>query len=169
MTALSGIPRPAAWPGAAPIGREAVRALYAEVALYPKPGLVSPVDSGSHDDMDMRTFLRSLFALRGYFAAIAVAGAADADFPILQRLGLAAERRMLAATGGVNTHRGAIFSLGVIAAAAGRLGRAALAPPGDALGRTIRDCWGDAILAAGIGAPAGNGAEAVRRFGARGV
>jgi triphosphoribosyl-dephospho-CoA synthase len=65
---------------AAIIGRAAVRALYTELALSPKPGLVSPLDSGAHDDMDMTTFMRSLFALRGYFCAIAAAGAAGADF-----------------------------------------------------------------------------------------
>src|SRR5215218_4760441 len=81
------------------IGRAAVRALYTELALSPKPGLVSPLDSGAHDDMDMTTFMRSLFALRGYFCAIAAAGAAGADFADLQALGIAAERRMLAATG----------------------------------------------------------------------
>src|SRR3954462_2200459 len=91
---------------AAPIGRAAVRALYAELALSPKPGLVSPLDSGAHDDMDMTTFMRSLFALRGYFCAIAAAGAAGAAFPALQALGIAAERRMLEATRGINTHRG---------------------------------------------------------------
>src|SRR3954463_4860094 len=106
---------------AAIIGRAAVRALYTELALSPKPGLVSPLDSGAHDDMDMTTFMRSLFALRGYFCAIAEAGAAGADFAELQALGLRAERRMLAATCGINTHRGAIFSLGLLAAAAGWL------------------------------------------------
>src|SRR3954466_12200044 len=69
------------------IGRAAVRALYTELALAPKPGLVSPLDSGAHDDMDMTTFMRSLFALRGYFCAIAAAGAAGAEFPALQALG----------------------------------------------------------------------------------
>ena len=67
-----------------PIGRAAIRALYAELALHPKPGLVSPLDSGSHDDMDMTTFMRSLFALRGYYRDIAAAGARGADFATLQ-------------------------------------------------------------------------------------
>ena len=108
---------------AAIIGRAAVRALYTELALSPKPGLVSPLDSGAHDDMDMTTFMRSLFALRGYFCAIAAAGAAGADFMDLQALGMRAERRMLEATRGINTHRGAIFSLGLLAGAAGWLTR----------------------------------------------
>ena len=97
-----------------------MRSLYDELSLYPKPGLVSLVDNGSHCDMDAGTFMRSLFALRRYFFHIAAAGAANAPFSELKRLGIAAERRMLAATGGVNTHRGAIFCIGMLCAAAGR-------------------------------------------------
>ena len=91
--------------------------------LYPKPGLVSLVDNGSHTDMNAATFMRSLFALRHYFAAICRAGAQAAPFSDLRRLGMAAERRMLAATGGVNTHRGAIFSIGLLCAASGSRAR----------------------------------------------
>ncbi|MFC6841113.1 triphosphoribosyl-dephospho-CoA synthase MdcB [Xanthomonas theicola] len=105
------------------LGRLAVASLHAELACAPKPGLVTPFDRGSHEDMDAATFLRSLFALRGYFVAIAAAGAADAAFPALRELGIVAERAMLRATGGINTHRGAIFSLGLLVAAAARLRR----------------------------------------------
>jgi len=97
----------------------AIRSLHAELALYPKPGLVSLRDRGAHTDMDAATFLRSMTALRRYFADIATAGADGAAFAELRSLGVAAELRMLAATGGVNTHRGAIFTLGLFAAAAG--------------------------------------------------
>ena len=103
------------------LGRAATVALYEELALYPKPGLVSMVDSGSHADMDARTFLRSLFALRHYFPAITQLGATHAPFVALERLGVSAEAQMMAATGQVNTHRGAIFSLGLLCAAAGAL------------------------------------------------
>ena len=81
-------------------------ALHDELALAPKPGLVSFADSGSHDDMDAHTFMRSLFALRGYFVRIAELGTRHAPFEALERCGMDAESRMLAATGGVNTHRG---------------------------------------------------------------
>lgn len=97
----------------------ALQALYQELACYPKPGLVSFVDVGSHDDMDAETFLRSIDALRGYFFASAVAGADGCGFDELNVLGRAAEQRMSEATNGRNTHRGAIFSLGLLAAAAG--------------------------------------------------
>ena len=102
------------------IARLAVRCLHAELTLHPKPGLVSLIDNGSHTDMDAVTFMRSMFALRHYFNTICQAGMADAPFSELKRLGIAAEQRMLAATGGVNTHRGAIFSLGLLCAAIGR-------------------------------------------------
>jgi len=102
------------------VARLAVRSLHAELCLYPKPGLVSPVDSGSHDDMDARTFMRSMFALRHYFKKICLAGMDDAPFAQLKALGIAAEMAMLRATRGINTHRGAIFSLGMLCATAGR-------------------------------------------------
>lgn len=97
----------------------AVDALHAELALYPKPGLVSFVDSGSHSDMTATTFVNSIAALRDYYSAIAISGAKDAPFAELEMLGIGAERRMLAATGGINTHRGAVFTLGLLCAAAG--------------------------------------------------
>lgn len=159
----------AAGPLAATIGRTAVRALYAELALHPKPGLVSPLDSGSHDDMDMGTFLRSLFALRGYFRTIAAAGAAGEGFATLRDLGIAAERRMLAATGGINTHRGAVFGIGFLAAAAGWRMRRGLTLRGAALGETVAGLWGAQILAAAPQAPVSHGGRAVQRYRVRGA
>ncbi|HID8535990.1 TPA: triphosphoribosyl-dephospho-CoA synthase MdcB [Stenotrophomonas maltophilia] len=130
---MNAVVRSAAHPHSAAdsarLGRLAVASLHAELALAPKPGLVTPFDRGSHHDMDAGTFLRSLFALRHYFAAVAHLGAAGADFGALRRRGIAAEAAMLRATAGINTHRGAIFSLGLLVAAAAacrsRLGHAA--------------------------------------------
>ncbi|NVD69847.1 triphosphoribosyl-dephospho-CoA synthase MdcB [Duganella sp. BJB1802] len=102
------------------VARMAVGSLHAELCLYPKPGLVSPVDTGSHDDMDAQTFMRSLFSLRHYFKKICLAGWDDAPFARLKQLGIEAEAAMLKATHGINTHRGAIFSLGLLCATAGR-------------------------------------------------
>ena len=122
--------------------RLAVGCLHAELALYPKPGLVSPLDNGSHQDMTAATFMRSLFALRHYFILICRAGIDDAPFSVLKGLGIEAERRMLLATGGVNTHRGAIFSLGLLCAALGRaraLGTDGSAP---ALRAVLLSTWG---------------------------
>jgi triphosphoribosyl-dephospho-CoA synthase len=151
------------------VARHAVRSLYQELALYPKPGLVSLVDTGSHDDMDASTFVRSLFSLRRYFFDIALAGGRGARFETLRQLGIEAERRMLAATGGINTHRGAIFSLGMLCAAAGRSrldGTRGWQP--DSLRATLVDCWGSA-LAGHRGAAASNGAVVRTRHAAPGA
>lgn len=102
------------------LARLAVASLHTELVLYPKPGLVSTQDSGSHQDMNAASFMRSLFALRHFFKQIAQAGWQGAGFARLQALGMQAEQRMLRATGGVNTHRGAIFCLGLLCAAAAR-------------------------------------------------
>ena len=125
----------------------AIRSLHAELVLYPKPGLVSPVDNGSHDDMDAGLFLRSLFSLRHYFIRMAHAGAQSASFDTLKECGMQAERRMLAATNGINTHRGAIFSLGILCAAAGYCHGHALPLSANNLRSVLRAEWGKALLA----------------------
>lgn len=104
------------------IARLAVRSLHQELVLYPKPGLVSLIDNGAHHDMNAATFMRSLFALRHYFCDCAAAGIRGAKFGELQQLGRAAEAKMLRATRGINTHKGAIFTLGILAATAGFAG-----------------------------------------------
>jgi triphosphoribosyl-dephospho-CoA synthase len=157
---------------AAEIERCALWALGMELRLFPKAGLVSFVDTGSHADMDAETFLRSAAALKGYFAAIAQAGADGAPFSAMKALGLAAETRMFRATGGINTHRGAVFSLGLVAAAAGMEDPADAAV--DALERSRRICarvglWGDDILAARPPVDASHGAQVRARYGAGGA
>jgi len=152
------------------IARLAVVSLHAELALYPKPGLVSLVDNGSHDDMTATTFLRSLFALRRYFAAIARAGMADAPFHVLKRLGIEAEARMLRATGGINTHRGAIFCLGLLCAAIGRCraDRIALTPA--AIRAALLRHWGADLGAhSGDSATPSHGTTARLRYAASGA
>ena len=125
------------------IARLATRSLHRELATYPKPGLVSHVDSGSHADMDADTFRASAAALEPFFAQLATAGAAGAGMAVLRRIGLEAEAAMRAATGGVNTHRGAIFGLGLLCAAAGALGPR---PAPGALGALVRRRYATAIL-----------------------
>ena len=151
------------------IALAAVRSLYDELSLYPKPGLVSLVDNGSHRDMDAGTFMRSLFALRRYFFRIAAAGVAGAPFTELKQLGIAAERRMLAATGGVNTHRGAIFSLGLLCAAAGRCKALGLPSTPDAVRATLQREWGAALAAHADAGGASHGLAMAARHGAGGA
>lgn len=151
----------------AEIGRAATLALHDELALAPKPGLVSFVDSGSHDDMDAHTFMRSLWALRGYFVRIAALGAHRAPFELLERCGIDAEARMQAATGGVNTHRGAIFMLGLLCAAAAAA--QADGPPVSAatLRAALQRHWGDALRQRCARPPRLPGAVAAQRHGLR--
>ena len=149
------------------IGRAATLALYDELALSPKPGLVTLTDRGSHHDMDAHTFMRSLLALRSYFQRIAELGAQEAPFEALEQCGIDAESRMLAATGGVNTHRGAIFSLGLLCAAAGAVVGAGCSPSPALLRDTLRRCWGDALAVRAMRQSSLPGGIAARRHGLR--
>jgi triphosphoribosyl-dephospho-CoA synthase len=151
----------------AALGRAAIVSLYDELALEPKPGLVSFADAGSHDDMDAGTFLRSLFALRHFFVRIAAQGAASADFAPLESLGIAAEARMLRATDGVNTHRGAIFTLGLLCAAAGALHARRLPCTATQLRGALLARWGGALAARATRARDTHGARAARAHGLR--
>jgi triphosphoribosyl-dephospho-CoA synthase len=158
---------PMAYPTDSSIALAAVRALHQELLLHPKPGLVSLKDNGAHADMTAALFFRSLFSLRSYFVSIARAGRAEATFGELQAMGQAAEARMLRATSGVNTHRGAIFNLGLLAAAAGAC------PTADAetLCGVVGERWGEAILRTAATAPANenHGAWVARQYGIRGA
>lgn len=109
------------------IGQIAQQSLLYEVCTTPKPGLVDRNNSGSHTDMDIFTFMASSATLSDYFRECAEIGIKTRhleETDILPRLrfpGKLAEQAMYHATGGVNTHKGCIFSLGILCAAAGRL------------------------------------------------
>ena len=156
-----------AWFSPQAIGRAATLALHDELALSPKPGLVTLVDSGSHDDMDARSFMRSLLALRGYFVRMADLGAAVVPFAQLECCGIDAEARMLAATGGVNTHRGAIFTLGLLCAAAGAVARSGARPSAGALRQALLQHWGEALTLRATRPSTLPGGIAARRHGLR--
>lgn len=133
------------------IGYWAVRSLLDEVCTTPKPGLVDRNNSGSHKDMDIFTFMASAAALHSYFLSCGRAGmesAADSPaetFRQLRQLGLQAELDMYAATGGVNTHKGAIFTIGILCGAAGRLWKAVGTWEQDALLREVSAMTKDAM------------------------
>ena len=148
------------------IGRAAIVALYDELALVPKPGLVSFVDSGSHVDMDATTFMRSLFSLRHYFPRIALLGAAGALFYELESLGILAEARMLRATNGINTHRGAVFTLGLLCAAAGSLTKKTNA---FTLREALMNGWGEALRTRCHRKAKSNGQRVIEAHGLRGA
>lgn len=101
----------------------AVKALLDEVRLTPKPGLVDADNSGAHRDMDIALMEKSAYTLEPFFGIAAELGyKVSADCPEkLQKAGMDAEKRMLEVTNGVNTHKGAIFSLGLLCAGAGMM------------------------------------------------
>ncbi len=109
------------------IGNLARRALEREVLLTPKPGLVDAANNGAHSDMSKDTFLRSAAALEPWLLSMAERGKASLEetpqqlLAALRPMGIRAEADMYAATGGVNTHKGALFSLGLLCATCGRL------------------------------------------------
>ena len=110
------------------VGASVLKALMREVAVTPKPGLVDRANNGSHRDMNFFSFIDSTAALLPYFRDCALRGFRAAGeggmepaalFDSLRGRGKIAELEMLAATGGVNTHRGIIFSMGLLSAAFG--------------------------------------------------
>lgn len=125
------------------LGALASQALLYEACTAPKPGLVDRLGTGSHNDMDIFTFMASIAALQPYFADCARYGMEGKSFEALRHLGREAQGVMEKATGGVNTHKGAIFTLGVLCYAAGSLEREQRAEP-----ELI--CTGAAALCAGI-------------------
>ena len=108
------------------IGSLAVEAMLYEIACTPSPGLVDRINSGAHHDMDFYTFMSSSAALSLTMARCCEAGLRHdgnlvALLPVLRFIGLDGEAAMLAATNGVNTQKGLLFSLGITAAAVGWL------------------------------------------------
>jgi triphosphoribosyl-dephospho-CoA synthase len=154
-------------PWAERVAAMAEHSLLLEVSTFPKPGLVSDIDNGSHRDMDAAMFRRSAAAIRPFLRELVVAGVCNADMATLRRIGLRAERAMLVETGGVNTHRGAIFGIGLLCAAAGLRagGHGYVNVP---LGRLVAARWGRDIVG-GPRLPDSHGEMAGRRYGAGGA
>ena len=109
------------------IGRLALEAMLLEVSATPKPGLVDRNNSGAHKDMNFFTFMKSAASLAKSFTEFSQEGFTGGAnnippaevFPAVREIGVEAEKRMFEATGGVNTHKGEIFSLGLLSACAG--------------------------------------------------
>ncbi len=99
-------------------------ALRAELTTTPKPGLVDCHDNGAHTDMDLALMNRSIDALHPFLVKLALNGCASGedfevpDAAVVRRIGIEAEQAMLKATAGVNTHRGALFAMGLTTLAA---------------------------------------------------
>nr|WP_318383983.1 triphosphoribosyl-dephospho-CoA synthase CitG [uncultured Enterobacter sp.] len=103
-------------------------ALHRELDLTPKPGLVDSLNNGAHRDMDHALFVKSIRAIAPWFPRFEQLGREHAQRPageqlrLIRPMGIACEQAMLRATHGVNTHKGGIFSLGLLSVAAGRIG-----------------------------------------------
>ncbi len=119
----STVNNPKSLPMIKSITQNALRALLYEVVTLPKPGLVDPVSSRPHYDMDIYTFIDSSLSLNKYFTSAALLGHHFAGkdltkmFLQLRKKGIRAEKDMFTATNGVNTHKGAIFALGIFVCA----------------------------------------------------
>lgn len=102
------------------IAHLATQALQAELDTTPKPGLVDKDNNGAHHDMDYALMQRSIDTLHPYFVKLALLGFADTlpSHTSIRDIGIEAEKAMLAATNGVNTHKGALFSMGLAVVAA---------------------------------------------------
>ena len=103
-----------------------LEALLHEAAASPSPGLVDPLHTGAHADMDFFTFQKSSAALAHGLGRCAEAGLRHEShpaglLPVLRRIGLETEKAMFRSTDGVNTQKGALFSMGLLLGASGLL------------------------------------------------
>lgn len=106
------------------IGSFAIQGMLYEAACFPSPGLVSPISTGAHKDMDYYTFIDSTVALAKYFSIFVKEGFKENSeaelFKNIRRIGVQAEKDMFTKTKGINTHKGMIFLMGIGCAAVGR-------------------------------------------------
>ncbi|MCI5987838.1 MAG: triphosphoribosyl-dephospho-CoA synthase [Prevotella sp.] len=102
------------------IAHLATQALQAELDTTPKPGLVDKDNNGAHRDMDYALMQLSINTLHPYFVRLAFLGFADTlpSHTVIRDAGIEAEKAMLEATNGINTHKGALFSMGLAVVAA---------------------------------------------------
>lgn len=102
----------------------ALKAMLYEVSCYPSPGLVSPISTGAHKDMDFFMFIDSISTISRYLALFVEKGFCQKTykeiFSEIRTIGLEAEKDMLTTTRGVNTHKGMLFLMGIACAATGK-------------------------------------------------
>lgn len=172
------------------VSRAASAALREEAWIAPKPGLVDRLNSGSHHDMNLHTFYRSAEAIAPFLGRMAACGAAcgaehsgerlKGVCAQARRIGLEAEAAMFTATGGVNTHKGAIFTLGLLSTAWGYVSAARAAGRGAQAGlfseERLLECAGGMVagivaeeLAADRGGCPTAGVRVYRAYGLTGI
>lgn len=101
----------------------AVQSIKAELDTTPKPGLVDKADNGAHSDMDYNLMLKSIYSLHSYFTKLSCLAYNEDVINIdkIKTIGIEAEKQMLFTTNGVNTYKGALFSMGLVLYAASYL------------------------------------------------
>ncbi|MBQ1329356.1 MAG: citrate lyase holo-[Mogibacterium sp.] len=161
--------------GADALADAAYNALMDELRTTPKPGLVDLANNGAHDDMDVPLFERSAESLKPYLRDAAKMGLAGCGMDELRARGLLAEREMFAATGGVNTHKGLIYSMGLILSG---MGMALKDPDADDEAITelavryaadLAAADAESQLSRSLASPETNGGKVLKTYGARGA
>lgn len=149
------------------LARAAVDSLLEELYTTPKPGLVDLANNGSHPDMDIPLFEKSAESLRPYFLQAVMLGMKGCSMAELRREGIKAEKEMFASTHGVNTHKGMIYSMGLLLAGMGK----ALVYGGDAVSHAAALAREDAqaMLSKAVLSPVTNGNKAYAAHGAKGA
>ena len=157
----------------------ACEALLEELYTTPKPGLVDMASNGAHNDMDIPLFRKSAESLRPYFYDAVLLGMGGCGMKELRQRGIRAEKEMFEATGGVNTHKGLIYSMGLLLAGMGRAVSEAEAgemntadPMADAAVKYASELAGEDAeekIAEALEKPVTNGAKVLRTYGARGA
>jgi len=133
-------------------GNLAYHAMMLEAHLTPKPGLVDCVSTGAHSDMNISTFIASSNALRPYMKKFVRTGynkhelSVNELLPHLRRVGIEAERAMFVATNNINTHKGMIFTLGLICGAVGWLYRKGLTYDAQHIRHVIMGCCASLVV-----------------------
>ena len=158
------------------LAHAAYDSLLRELYTTPKPGLVDLMNCGAHSDMDVPLFEKSAESLRPYFHDAVMMGMKGCSMRELRARGLEAEKEMFRVTGGVNTHKGAVYSMGLLLAGMGRVLSCDTEIPcvvtadmvlGHAAALASEDA--EEMLAEALRAPETNGGNALKDYGARGA
>ena len=106
------------------VSQMALKAMISEVSTFPSFGLVSPISSGAHKDMDYYTFLNSAVAITPFLKKMFEVGysyySPEYIFDVIRDIGKECEKKMFEATNNINTHKGMIFLMGISMAAIGK-------------------------------------------------
>ena len=166
------------------LAQAAYGALLDELYTTPKPGLVDKANNGAHKDMDIPLFEKSAASLLPYFRKAILLGMEGCDMAALRKCGAAGEQAMFEATGGVNTHKGMVYSMGLLLAGMGHTLTAADTEAGDnseedpnmdpvaaaiQYASALASQDAEARLKASEEAPSTNGGKVLAAYGAKGA